>query len=206
MERSSPVANRRKQGRATQRTLVMCSLDGMRLNFHLPNPHPATLTSTFDDDPAEEWCFAVFLVVRLIAYFAVLGVLVLIISMILKYLANCEIGRDEEEGSHSETNPLRPQKAIPVSYGTYNDLESGNSSGSGSSSGSSSSSNTMSSEDLYDGKICVICYDDPRDCFFVPCGHCATCYLCALRIIEEGETRVCPVCRRYIHKVRKLLL
>lgn len=38
-----------------------------------------------------------------------------------------------------------------------------------------------SMEDLYDGKICVICYDEQRNCFFVPCGHSITCYHCAQR-------------------------
>ncbi|KAJ6675895.1 hypothetical protein OIU85_011988 [Salix viminalis] len=61
-------------------------------------------------------------------------------------------------------------------------------------------SSCSSSEDLYDAKLCVICYDDQRNCFFVPCGHCATCYDCAQRIMEE-DNKMCPICRRLIHKM-----
>ncbi|KAL8141090.1 hypothetical protein V2J09_007111 [Rumex salicifolius] len=90
----------------------------------------------------------------------------------------------------SESDPLMPEKPVGFTYGTGDeDQETGSSNG--------------SSNELYDGKICVICYDEERNCFFVPCGHCATCYDCAQRIIE-GESRVCPICRRLIHKVRKL--
>ena len=30
-------------------------------------------------------------------------------------------------------------------------------------------------------RLCVICFDAPRDCFFLPCGHCATCFTCGTR-------------------------
>lgn len=29
--------------------------------------------------------------------------------------------------------------------------------------------------------LCVICFDARRDCFFLPCGHFATCYTCGTR-------------------------
>ena len=29
--------------------------------------------------------------------------------------------------------------------------------------------------------LCVICFDAPRDCFFLPCGHCAACFTCGTR-------------------------
>ncbi|XP_016741409.1 E3 ubiquitin-protein ligase APD1 isoform X2 [Gossypium hirsutum] len=94
----------------------------------------------------------------------------------------------------TETDPILPEKSVRLTYGTTaeddnDDAETGSSS--------------SSSEDLYDAKLCVICYDDQRNCFFVPCGHCATCYDCAQRIMEE-ENKVCPICRRLIHKVRRL--
>lgn len=44
-----------------------------------------------------------------------------------------------------------------------------------------SDASSNSSEELYDEKLCIICYDEQRNCFFVPCGHCATCYDCAQR-------------------------
>lgn len=27
-------------------------------------------------------------------------------------------------------------------------------------------------------RLCAICYDAPVDCFFIPCGHCVSCYQC----------------------------
>lgn len=30
--------------------------------------------------------------------------------------------------------------------------------------------------------LCAICCDAPRDCFFLPCGHSATCYACGERL------------------------
>ncbi|XP_022873683.1 uncharacterized protein LOC111392552 [Olea europaea var. sylvestris] len=30
-------------------------------------------------------------------------------------------------------------------------------------------------------RLCAICYDAPRDSFFLPCGHCVACFACATR-------------------------
>lgn len=67
----------------------------------------------------------------------------------------------------SETEPIIQDKSVRLTYGTNEEDDEG--------------SSCSSSEDLYDAKLCVICYDDQRNCFFVPCGHCATCYDCAQR-------------------------
>ncbi|KAL5580743.1 hypothetical protein UlMin_013185 [Ulmus minor] len=52
------------------------------------------------------------------------------------------------------------------------------------------------------GRNCVICFNSPRDCFFLPCGHCAACVTCGKRIAEEIGS--CPICRRKMKKVRKI--
>ncbi|KAH9623322.1 hypothetical protein KSS87_010840 [Heliosperma pusillum] len=52
--------------------------------------------------------------------------------------------------------------------------------------------------------LCAICFDAPKDCFFVPCGHSAACFTCASRIAEEAG--ICPICRRRIKQVRKIFL
>lgn len=96
--------------------------------------------------------------------------------MILKYLGACDAENsivvvDATIDEATETEPMmQSEKHVGYNYGTVEeDEESG---------GSSSCS-----EDLYDAKLCVICYDDQRNCFFIPCGHCATCYECAQRYI-----------------------
>lgn len=105
------------------------------------------------------------------------GVIVIFVFLLLKYLGVCD-GETEtytvEDPPLSPvreatvTAPMIPQKPARLSYGTNEEEDDDG--------GSSSSS-----EDLYDSKLCVICYDEQRNCFFVPCGHCATCYDCAQR-------------------------
>ncbi|KAI4353357.1 hypothetical protein L6164_002315 [Bauhinia variegata] len=51
-------------------------------------------------------------------------------------------------------------------------------------------------------RLCGICFDAPRDCFFLPCGHCVACFECATRIAEAAGT--CPVCCKNMKKVRKI--
>ncbi|OWM82128.1 hypothetical protein CDL15_Pgr001702 [Punica granatum] len=126
-----------------------------------------------------EWCEAFTFIARLIAYLAVLALLIFVIVTILKYLA--ESDDDQATTEHfelpppptTETTPLCCSKWVPATYrtcgeGEDDDIETG-------------SCSSSSSEELYDGKICVICYDEERNCFFVPCGHCATCYSCGER-------------------------
>ncbi|KAL0862485.1 hypothetical protein Bca101_041603 [Brassica carinata] len=45
---------------------------------------------------------------------------------------------------------------------------------------------------------CAICFDTHRDCFFLPCGHCFTCYQCGTKIAEAVGN--CPICRKKIKK------
>lgn len=30
-------------------------------------------------------------------------------------------------------------------------------------------------------RLCTLCLDAPRDCFFLPCGHCVACFTCGTR-------------------------
>lgn len=51
-------------------------------------------------------------------------------------------------------------------------------------------------------QLCAICFDAPRDCFFLPCGHCVACLSCGTRI--TGAAGTCPICRRTIRKVSRI--
>ncbi|KAK6938616.1 protein of unknown function DUF4793, partial [Dillenia turbinata] len=163
----------------------MCStINGScRLQLLFPSTQFVILTTPNNGD-ISGWYVEISFVARVVTYMAILGFVVLIIYLILKCLGACDGERNyhnEEEPTvllHqvSETEPLVPEKPFRFTYGTgEEDKESGMSS--------------SSSEDLYDGKICVICYDEPRNSFFVPCGHCATCYDCAQRIMD-GENKL----------------
>ncbi|KAK6939675.1 protein of unknown function DUF4793 [Dillenia turbinata] len=171
-----------------------------RLQLLFPSTQFVILTTPNNGD-ISGWYVEISFVARMVTYIAILGFVVIIIYLILKYLGVCDGERNYHNvvepsvqvqlNQVTETEPLVPEKPFSFTYGTgEEDKESGMSS--------------SSSEDLYDGKICVICYDEPRNSFFVPCGHCATCYDCAQRIMDE-ENKVCPICRRYIHKIRKLI-
>lgn len=106
------------------------------------------------------------------------GFFIIIIFLVLKYLGACDTETTvvdtavREISWRTETEPILPEKTVHLTYGTTAEEDNDDAE-----TGSSSSS----SEDLYDAKLCVICYDDQRNCFFVPCGHCATCYDCAQR-------------------------
>lgn len=73
----------------------------------------------------------------------------------------------------TETEPLMQVETNRWTYGTNAKDDEEEDSGASSS----------SSKELYDEKLCCICYDEQRSSFFVPCGHCATCYDCAQRYL-----------------------
>lgn len=97
----------------------------------------------------------------------------ILIFLLVKYIGTYEAEDSEnvvsvDQQISSETCPLVDEKKVKLPYGTNEEDEE---------------SRFGSSEDLYNGTICAICYGAPRSCFYVPCGHCATCYACAQRYI-----------------------
>lgn len=155
------------------------------------------LVTTPNNGNLDDWYLELSFMARILSYIVILGSVMVAIYLMLKSLGACDSETETPiepttVQEVTETHPLLPEKPIGCTYGTAGHEEDEESGGSSS-----------SSEDLYDDKLCVICYDDQRNCFFVPCGHCATCYDCALRIMNE-ESKVCPICRRLVHKVRRL--
>ncbi|ESW08726.1 hypothetical protein PHAVU_009G069600 [Phaseolus vulgaris] len=189
----------------TTKAKKMCSSENgpCRLSFSFPNTYYVILTATNNGDGASY--VEISLVVRVFVYILLLGIIVIAVYLILKALG---VYDDAEQHSHvtvdvtygtsnvvatqTETEPLMRVEANRMSYGTNAKDDEEN-----------SVAYSSSSEELYDEKLCCICYDEQRSSFFVPCGHCATCYDCAQRIVD-GESKVCPICRRLIHKVRRL--
>ncbi|KAH7542249.1 hypothetical protein FEM48_Zijuj02G0053300 [Ziziphus jujuba var. spinosa] len=89
-------------------------------------------------------------------------------------------GSSYDSASHEEDNPEACKAVSSLEGKPENECENSN--------------NTR--------RLCVICFDSSRDCFFLPCGHCAACFTCGTRIAEEAGT--CPICRRRMKKVRKI--
>ncbi|THG20264.1 hypothetical protein TEA_013326 [Camellia sinensis var. sinensis] len=145
----------------TTKSESMCStINGScQLNLVFPNTQFVTVTTPNNGDLGE-WHVELSFVARVVTYIAILGFVVTVIFLILKYLGVCDGETHEVAGVREVTEavPLMPEKPFRLPYGT-----------------------------------------EPRNCFFVPCGHCATCYNCAQRIMD-GDSKVCPICRRLIHK------
>ncbi|KAL0450188.1 UNVERIFIED_CONTAM: E3 ubiquitin-protein ligase APD1 [Sesamum latifolium] len=110
----------------------------------------------------------------LVFYGAITVTFVMVVVLIVKLMWNCE-GDDGEASTVTENSGLLSATSPKeeVFYSTYGTTEEDLESGKGSC--------CSSSDDLYDGRICVVCYDDERNCFFIPCGHYVTCYTCAQR-------------------------
>lgn len=104
-----------------------------------------------------------------------------------------DIPRDQLGGIRSERNPLLSQKddddSDSDSEGHEDDAQAG-----------VEPKPVKDDEDSH--RFCAICFEAPKDSFFIPCGHCVACFGCATRILETSAA--CPVCRRKTKKVKKI--
>ncbi|KAL6861717.1 hypothetical protein ACP4OV_017417 [Aristida adscensionis] len=103
-------------------------------------------------------------------YFAiiVLGILVAVFYCVLQQFPDCA-GTEhrpirDQDIIRRETEPILPGKEVIFSYGATEEQPE---------------SSVCSAEDLHSEEMCRICYDAPRSCFFIPCGHCVSCFTCA---------------------------
>lgn len=151
------------------------------------NQFPVTLAFDHrDDEVLGEGHVVVEYAMRMAIYAGLTAVFLMVIALIVKLMWSCD---EEEAGAGGEaaratenSRLLSKEEAVFTSYGTSGeDLESGSSS---------------SCEDLYDGTICVICYDDQRNCFFIPCGHCVACHACA-QDFQRGKQELSNMPREY---------
>ena len=119
---------------------------------------------------------------------AFLGTIMFLIFLILKYLSDCDMEDDTERlpvVAGEEVTVWTPSEVTGKG-----DLET---------------ASFSSADDVDYSTLCVICFEERRNCFFVPCGHSATCRGCAEKIMSE-ENKVCPICRRVIRKAKRLVL
>ncbi|CAL5192308.1 unnamed protein product [Lathyrus oleraceus] len=182
------------------------------LNIDFPHGNKAVLVSPAPQQNTsnDEWYVKLTYGPRWLTYIFGIGVLTLIMFWVFNFLNKLQCANDDRVGSRSEgTGPDR----APLLSRKDDDLSSW---------GSSYDSIPQDDEDLNfltggstDGKfladgetsnntrrLCAICFDAPRDCFFLPCGHCVACFACGTRIAEAAG--ICPVCRRNMKKVRKI--
>ncbi|CAN1191413.1 E3 ubiquitin-protein ligase APD1 [Linum perenne] len=118
--------------------------------------------------------------------------MIFLVLKISSHFAN--MAEEEAVGDAVETDPLLLQQKAMALYAYY-----------GACSSSSNHDHHVcldSDDEEANARLCVICYDEEQNSFFVPCGHSATCIACARRIYNEGN-KVCPVCRKAIGRVKK---
>ncbi|ESQ54915.1 hypothetical protein EUTSA_v10027110mg [Eutrema salsugineum] len=140
------------------------------------------------------WYSELSITARLVAYITFLGTIMFIIFLILKFLSECDMEGDTER---------LPVVAREEEVTLWTPLV--NESSEVTSKGDVQTASFSSSDDVDYSTLCVICFEERRNCFFVPCGHSATCRGCAQKILSE-ENKVCPICRRVIRKSKRLLL
>ncbi|XP_042054493.1 E3 ubiquitin-protein ligase APD2-like isoform X1 [Salvia splendens] len=135
---------------------------------------------------------------RWIAYVVVAGGLILLM-LLFNYFTN-HLRRTEQDmpsnppvGIGSERNPLLLQKDDDTSASEGGDHE-------GDAQAGVEANPVKGDEDC--GHTCAICFEAPKDSFFIPCGHCVACFGCANRIVETSAT--CPICRGKTKKAKKI--
>ncbi|KAF3449548.1 hypothetical protein FNV43_RR10277 [Rhamnella rubrinervis] len=178
-----------------------------------PEGNAAVLTSPGLEKggSVDEWNLKLYYGPRWATYIVGIGVMTALMLLIFNFFNEFQCIREDRIGSQYEV--ARPERT-PLLSNKDDDLSSW---------GSSYDSVSNDEDDLEDflgvgsheGKIlgdgdksnstrrlCAICFDAPRDCFFLPCGHCVACFACGTRIAEVDGT--CPICRRSLKKVRKI--
>ncbi|XP_027351326.1 uncharacterized protein LOC113862437 [Abrus precatorius] len=198
----------------TTNAYYKCSLTSSpcSLNIFFPDGNAAVLVSPGpqQENASNEWSVKVSYGPRWVTYIFGIAGMTLLMLWAFNHLNTLQCAQEDRVGVTIEE--IAPQRA-PLLSRKDDDLSSW---------GSSYDSLPQDEEDLeflpggsIDGKfsgngetsnntrrLCGICFDAPRDCFFLPCGHCVACFACGTRIVEAAGT--CPVCRRKMKKVRMI--
>lgn len=183
------------------------------LKMFFPGGNSAVLTSPGPEQAttSEMWYVQLSYGPRWITYLVGIGGMTVLMLLGFHFLNNFQCSREERTTfqfgeTRSERAPLLSQKDDDLSswgssYDSVSqddeDLEDG------------MAADSLDGKPLKDGeynynirRLCAICFDAPRDCFFLPCGHCVACFACGTRIAELAGT--CPICRRNMKKVRRI--
>ncbi|XP_039057657.1 E3 ubiquitin-protein ligase APD2-like [Hibiscus syriacus] len=182
------------------------------LSILFPQGNSIVLTSPGPEQhsSANDWSVRVSYGPRWITYIVGIGGMTAIMLVAFNFLNKFQFTRGDEASVRyrefaSARTPLLSRKADDVSSwgSSYDSISSDEAdledfltgSVEGTSIGDGENSNNTK-------RLCAICFDAPRECFFLPCGHCVACFACGTRLAEAGGT--CPICRRNMRKVRKI--
>ncbi|KAJ0988683.1 hypothetical protein J5N97_007039 [Dioscorea zingiberensis] len=185
-----------------------CSLHHMQCVWKLLflQENSAILT-TSQDDADNEWYVRLSYEPRWATYFFGSGLLVLVFLMLFEIITGLK--SNSTGGGTPQLAEVVTQRTslLPGEDGDHQSL------------GSSYDSVSLDEEDQIDqlkalplptdGEsdkhhyLCIICGNAQKDCFFLPCGHCETCFTCGNRLLNNGET--CPSCQRNTKKLKKII-
>ncbi|XP_058212419.1 E3 ubiquitin-protein ligase APD2-like isoform X1 [Rhododendron vialii] len=164
------------------------------LKMFFPNGNSAVLTSPGPEQAttSQMWYVKLSYGPRWITYIVGIGGMTILMLLGFHFLNNFQCSR--EERTSFQFGEMRSERA-PLLSQKDDDLSSW---------GSSYDSVSQDDEDLEDGmtadslegkplkdgeynnnirRLCAICFDAPRDCFFLPCGHCVACFACGTRYL-----------------------
>ncbi|KAK9290588.1 hypothetical protein L1049_008759 [Liquidambar formosana] len=198
----------------TTEAYYKCSLSQGLCSLQVPFPsgNAAVLTSPgpAQGTSSDEWHVKLSYGPRWITYIVGIGVMTVLMLLAFNFLNKFQCTRDDgtrvqfgEMGS--ERTPLLLQKDDDLSsWGSSYDSVSHDEEDPEDwlAVGSHEGKPLKNGENYNLRRLCAICYDAPRDCFFLPCGHCVACFTCGTRIAEAAGT--CPICRRNMKKVRRI--
>ncbi|VFQ90971.1 unnamed protein product [Cuscuta campestris] len=179
---------------------------GLKLNFPGENVALLQSPSKRPDTANSVWTVKISYGPRWITYLLGIGGTSCLVLLVHRFLVNLQQSR--EDSSRSELGDTRSER-FPMLSHKHDDSSSLGSSYC--SQDDEKFEDATTSINTSDGKtvkesdaphLCAICFDAPRDCFFIPCGHCLSCFECGTRIAEAAGT--CPVCRRRMKKVKKI--
>lgn len=181
----------------TSKAYYNCSLAHGECSFTISftNGNAAVLTTPGTKDASGDgWYVELSYGPRWITYLVGIGGTTVLMFLAFHLLYNFQHTRDNRTGVHFRE--MGSERASLLSH-----KDDGLSSRA-----SSYDSVSQNDEDLGDGQLkdCAICFAAPRNCFFLPCGHCVACFACGTRIADAAGT--CPICRRNMKKVRKIFL
>ncbi|GAB4833990.1 hypothetical protein Ancab_032242 [Ancistrocladus abbreviatus] len=159
-----------------------------------PRGNAAILTSPGpqQDTQDQKWYVDVSYEPRWITYFLGIGGMTLLMLFAFNFMNKLWCNNINGNRTEGQAGELEPERA-PLLSPKDDDVQSWGSSYD-SASGDDEETREHLGEGLSEGKhmgdaensstarqLCVICFDAPKDCFFLPCGHCATCFTCGTR-------------------------
>ncbi|XP_057844816.1 E3 ubiquitin-protein ligase APD2 [Cryptomeria japonica] len=183
----------------TEEADFWCPLDVRSCTIALPLKGSEVGVITTPDESQEGvdlWHVTVSYDTRWSTYIAIYGVL----GLLLLSNCCCRLRSKRRRDFYQEVAPLNSETAATCfrtnptigSLCPHNEMQT------------NSTEADMTALEISDENLCTICFEDRKNCFFQPCGHCATCYNCGLRVKEASAA--CPICRQPIQDVRKIYI